>query len=164
MSWGPEGLVFGQGSAGILRVSPTGGQPERLVTVNEGEVAHDPQILYVPSAPAGEDRRQRVSSSRAAGRIDKAKKSDDTHVALQIFAPELSVGPGRILKEHLPPKVVGDAQSFQRTEPVDALGPVAVLAVARSRPVPRHELADATRYHWAHCTAVRSLSRPNAGT
>jgi Tol biopolymer transport system component len=45
MSWGADGIVFGQGAAGILRVSPTGGQPEVLVKVKDGEVAHGPQVL-----------------------------------------------------------------------------------------------------------------------
>jgi len=45
MSWGADGIVFGQGAGGILRVSPTGGQPEVLVKVKEDEVAHGPQML-----------------------------------------------------------------------------------------------------------------------
>jgi dipeptidyl aminopeptidase/acylaminoacyl peptidase len=45
MSWGADGIVFGQGAGGILRVSPTGGQPEALVKVKDGEVAHGPQVL-----------------------------------------------------------------------------------------------------------------------
>jgi serine/threonine-protein kinase len=45
MSWGADGLVFGQVPGGILRVSPNGGQPEVLVNVKDGEVAHGPQVL-----------------------------------------------------------------------------------------------------------------------
>jgi serine/threonine-protein kinase len=45
MSWGADGIVFGQGAGGILRVSPNGGQPEVLVNVQHGEVAHGPQVL-----------------------------------------------------------------------------------------------------------------------
>jgi Tol biopolymer transport system component len=46
MSWGPDGIVFGQGGgAGIMRVSPNGGKPERLVAVKEGENAGHPQML-----------------------------------------------------------------------------------------------------------------------
>jgi hypothetical protein len=45
MSWGADGIVFGQGAGGILRVSPNGGQPEVLVKVKDGEVAHGPQVL-----------------------------------------------------------------------------------------------------------------------
>jgi len=45
MSWGADGIVFGQGAGGILRVSPNGGQPQVLVKVKDGEVAHGPQVL-----------------------------------------------------------------------------------------------------------------------
>jgi serine/threonine-protein kinase len=45
MSWGPDGIVFGQGAKGIMRVSPSGGQPDLLVSVNAGEFAHGPQTL-----------------------------------------------------------------------------------------------------------------------
>jgi len=45
MSWGRDGIVFGQGSKGIMRVSPNGGTPELLVSVNGNEVAHGPQML-----------------------------------------------------------------------------------------------------------------------
>src|SRR5262249_32028943 len=45
MSWGSDGIVFGQGAGGILRVSPNGGQPEVLVKMKDGEGAHGPQVL-----------------------------------------------------------------------------------------------------------------------
>jgi serine/threonine-protein kinase len=45
MSWGPDGIVFGQGPKGIMRVSPSGGKPDLLVSVNAGEFAHGPQML-----------------------------------------------------------------------------------------------------------------------
>jgi eukaryotic-like serine/threonine-protein kinase len=45
ITWRSDGIVFGQGRGGIMRVSPNGGKPEQLVTVNEGELAHGPQIL-----------------------------------------------------------------------------------------------------------------------
>ena len=45
MTWTPDGILFGQGSKGIMRVSPNGGRPESLVTVNTDEVAHGPQLL-----------------------------------------------------------------------------------------------------------------------
>jgi serine/threonine-protein kinase len=44
MSWGADGLVFGN-PGGILRVSPNGGEPQLLVPVNAGEVAHGPQVV-----------------------------------------------------------------------------------------------------------------------
>lgn len=45
MSWGPDGILFGQAGKGILRVRPDGGTPELLVRVNPGELAADPQSL-----------------------------------------------------------------------------------------------------------------------
>jgi len=45
LSWGPDGILFGQGSNGILRVSPTGGAPDTIVHVKDGELAHGPQML-----------------------------------------------------------------------------------------------------------------------
>ena len=45
MSWGKDGIVFGQGSKGIMRVSSNGGKPELLVSVKAGELAHGPQML-----------------------------------------------------------------------------------------------------------------------
>ncbi len=49
MSWGEDGIAFGQGDKGILRVSENGGKPELLVSVETGEFAHGPQVL-----PGGE--------------------------------------------------------------------------------------------------------------
>ena len=43
--WTPDGIVFGQGRGGIMRVSANGGKPEQLVAVKESELAHGPQIL-----------------------------------------------------------------------------------------------------------------------
>jgi serine/threonine-protein kinase len=45
MSWGPGGIVFGQGPKGILRVSANGGQPEQVAVVKPTELAHGPQVL-----------------------------------------------------------------------------------------------------------------------
>jgi dipeptidyl aminopeptidase/acylaminoacyl peptidase len=46
MSWGTDGaIVFGQGPDGIRRVPATGGNPETIVTVKPGELAHGPTIL-----------------------------------------------------------------------------------------------------------------------
>jgi serine/threonine-protein kinase len=44
-SWGPDGILFGQGARGIWRVSPDGGEPEVLVAVESTQAAHGPQIL-----------------------------------------------------------------------------------------------------------------------
>jgi eukaryotic-like serine/threonine-protein kinase len=45
INWGPDGLVFGQGRRGIMRVAPGGGTPEVIVRVKDGEMAHGPQML-----------------------------------------------------------------------------------------------------------------------
>jgi serine/threonine-protein kinase len=45
ISWGADGIVFGQGPKGIMRVSANGGKPELLVSVKAGELAHGPQML-----------------------------------------------------------------------------------------------------------------------
>jgi eukaryotic-like serine/threonine-protein kinase len=45
ISWTEGGIVFGQGAKGIFRVSPNGGTPEVLVSVERDEYADAPQIL-----------------------------------------------------------------------------------------------------------------------
>ena len=45
ISWGPEGILFGQGTKGIMRVSESGGKPELLVSLKNDEVASGPQML-----------------------------------------------------------------------------------------------------------------------
>ena len=67
ISWGPDGIVFGQGSKGIMRVSPNGGTPEVLVRVKDGEVAHGPQML-----PGGQHVLFTLATGTAPDRWDKA--------------------------------------------------------------------------------------------
>jgi serine/threonine-protein kinase len=45
VSWDESGIIFGQGAKGVLRVSPNGGNPERLVTLSNDEFADGPQML-----------------------------------------------------------------------------------------------------------------------
>jgi serine/threonine-protein kinase len=46
MSWGPNGIVFSQGSQGIRYVSANGGAPpDVLVSLKDGEVSASPQML-----------------------------------------------------------------------------------------------------------------------
>ena len=45
MRWENEGLVFGQGGREIARVSPSGGTPEVIAQVADGESASSPQLL-----------------------------------------------------------------------------------------------------------------------
>jgi Tol biopolymer transport system component len=45
-SWTADNyLIIGQGSKGIIRVNANGGKPETIVSVNPGELAHQPQLL-----------------------------------------------------------------------------------------------------------------------
>jgi eukaryotic-like serine/threonine-protein kinase len=65
MSWSADGIVFGRGPEGIMRVSPDGGAPVRIVSVNHDEVAHGPQLL-----PGGEQVLFTLATGDAADRWD----------------------------------------------------------------------------------------------
>src|SRR5439155_12617178 len=67
MTWGSEGIVFGQGSGGILQVSADGGKPKQIVTVKKDEQAHGPQIL-----PDGRTILFTLATGLAVNRWDKA--------------------------------------------------------------------------------------------
>jgi len=45
MSWDLDGIVFAQSNKGIMRVSANGGTPQLLVSVKDGQMASNPQIL-----------------------------------------------------------------------------------------------------------------------
>jgi Tol biopolymer transport system component len=45
LSWGNDGITFGQGSRGVMRVSENGGKPETLAQVKNAEVADSPQTI-----------------------------------------------------------------------------------------------------------------------
>ena len=76
LSWGPEGIVFVEhatlsdpaprGNA-IVRVSADGGAPETLVRLNDGEVAHGPEIL-----PGGKQLLFTLATGKATDRWDHA--------------------------------------------------------------------------------------------
>ena len=68
MSWDADGIVFGQGSKGIMRVSANGGQPELLASVKDGELAHGPQVL-----PGGEWLLFTLATAATADGWDKAQ-------------------------------------------------------------------------------------------
>jgi serine/threonine-protein kinase len=68
VSWGVDGIIFGQGARGIMRVSANGGKPELLVGVKEGEVAHGPQLL-----PSGQTILFTLASGGGGDRWDRAK-------------------------------------------------------------------------------------------
>jgi eukaryotic-like serine/threonine-protein kinase len=78
LSWRPDGIVFVEpvqatmsdpdprGSA-IMRVSADGGPPETLVRLNDGEVAHGPEIL-----PGGQQLLFTLATGKASDRWDHA--------------------------------------------------------------------------------------------
>jgi serine/threonine-protein kinase len=74
MSWGTDGILFGQGNKGIMRVSPDGGKPELLVSVKGDEFVHGPQML-----PGG----QAVLFTLAAG--TSADLWDRAQVVVQVL-------------------------------------------------------------------------------
>jgi serine/threonine protein kinase/Tol biopolymer transport system component len=45
MTWHPSGILVGQGTAGLVRCAATGGTPEPIVTLKDGEEAYGPQML-----------------------------------------------------------------------------------------------------------------------
>jgi serine/threonine-protein kinase len=68
MTWDAGGIVFGQTSKGILRVSENGGQPEVLVSAKDGELLYGPQVL-----PGGEWVLFTVATTATAEAWDKAQ-------------------------------------------------------------------------------------------
>src|SRR5262245_7365490 len=45
MSWGSDGILFGEAGKGVIRVSPNGGASEVLVSIKPDELAQGPQML-----------------------------------------------------------------------------------------------------------------------
>jgi Tol biopolymer transport system component/tRNA A-37 threonylcarbamoyl transferase component Bud32 len=72
IAWGADGILFGQGRKGIMRVAANGGTPEVLVRVNDGETAQAPQML--PGA-------QHVLFTLTAGTA--RDRSDRAHIVVQ---------------------------------------------------------------------------------
>jgi eukaryotic-like serine/threonine-protein kinase len=68
MSWGADGLVFGQGDKGVMRLVPNTRTPEILVRVQDDEWADGPQIL-----PGGQHVLFTLATGNAPDRWDKAK-------------------------------------------------------------------------------------------
>ena len=68
ISWGPDSILFGQGSKGIMQVSRNGGTPIVVVAVKDGEEAHGPQLL-----PDGQHVLFTLATGTARDRWDKAR-------------------------------------------------------------------------------------------
>jgi eukaryotic-like serine/threonine-protein kinase len=62
MTWGPDGILFGQRSKGIMRVPAEGGTPELLVSVQSDDEVYGPQTL-----PGGRGTLFTVASAVPAG-------------------------------------------------------------------------------------------------
>jgi serine/threonine protein kinase len=153
MSWDSTGIIYGEGSQGILRVSPNGGNPEVLATVKNGEVAAHPQML--PGAGRNvhtHDGRKRLgpgADCRANAKIGRAQNCDSRRKRRQVSADRAS----RVfLWRHAARRAVRSA---------------AAGGYQRRRSDPRRR--DARRLH--RCCAVRLLkhwiadlrSRPGVG-
>jgi serine/threonine-protein kinase len=72
ITWDASGILFGQGTGGVMRVPADGGEPEVLVRVREGEIADSPQLL-----PDGESVLFTVATSSSIDRWERA------HVVVQ---------------------------------------------------------------------------------
>ena len=68
MSWGPDGIVFGQGRKGIMRVAPDGTGLTQIAAVKDGEEADGPQIL-----PGGRHLLFTVATGTDPDKWDKAQ-------------------------------------------------------------------------------------------
>ena len=84
MSWSAEGILVGQGAAGIVRVPAAGGPPEQVVSVAADEWAHGPQML-----PGGRTLIYTLAKGSDEARWDKA----------QVVAHSLVDGTKRVLLE-----------------------------------------------------------------
>ena len=78
LTWGEGGIVFGQDAAGVFRVSPNGGKPEPLATVEAGEVVCCPQVL-----PGGKAVMFTVARNINNGGVDRW---DTAHIVVQSLA------------------------------------------------------------------------------
>jgi serine/threonine-protein kinase len=68
LSWGRDGILIGvTAGGGILRVTPGGGSPQRIVSVDSNEIAHAPRLLpdghtvvFTLASDFGDDRWERA--------------------------------------------------------------------------------------------------------
>jgi len=77
ITWSSAGIIFGTRDKGIMRISPDGGEPERLVVVKENEMASVPQMLpdgqtllytLAPNTASWDDARVVVQSLKSGAR------------------------------------------------------------------------------------------------
>jgi hypothetical protein len=125
MTWGPDGIVYGAGSEGVMRVSENGGMPETLATVKSDELAHGPQML-----PGGQAVLFTLASGSGFDRWDKARivvhslKSGERKTLIEGGSDARYVSTGHIV--YARGGIVFSA-SFDAKRLQIAPGPVAVL-------------------------------------
>jgi serine/threonine-protein kinase len=68
VQWVKDEIIFSQADKGILRVSASGGKPEPVVSVKEGEVVDEPQVL-----PDGQTILFSIAKGTGIDRWDKAQ-------------------------------------------------------------------------------------------
>src|SRR4029078_11092418 len=124
MSWGSEGILFGQ-REGIMRVSPNGGTPERLASVEADERADGPQML-----PGGDAVMFTLAKGTATDRWDKARvivqrlKSGERKTLIEGGSDARYVSTGPLLYA-LPGTVFGVPFDVERPEVT--VGPVPII-------------------------------------
>jgi Tol biopolymer transport system component len=133
MTWGEYGIAFGQAEEkGIMRVSPNGGTPERVVTLKDNEIAHLPQIL-----PGGETVLFTLGTGTA---VDRWEKADIVVQSLKSGARKRLI-PGGSDARYLPTghlvyasggTLLAVAFDLNRLEPIG--GPVPVVEGVRRSP------------------------------
>jgi eukaryotic-like serine/threonine-protein kinase len=90
ISWNRDGIVFGQQSKGIMRVSPNGGEPEQLIPVKHGEILQGPQML-----PGGDS----LLFTQAQDAGDTFGPADDVWDKAQVVVQSLNSGKRKTLVE-----------------------------------------------------------------
>ena len=96
ISWTTDGIVFGQGRQGIMRVSAEGGTPALLVAAGDNEELHGPQLL-----PGG----RHLLYTRTTGTdIERWNRA-------------------RIVVQPLPRRISDDAPGWSNRRPISFLGP-----------------------------------------
>ena len=81
----------------------------------------------------------------------------EAQVCLEILTPIVGMRPAGMLREHLTPQLLGNAERLDRSEARDALAPVGVLGLTRRAPISRDELANPSRNH--QLIVARCLTR-----
>ena len=154
VSWGTDGIVFGQPDKGIMRVSANGGTPEVLVGVKDGEQAYGPQIL-----PGGETVLFTLATGTAAERWDRAHivthslRSGERKTLVDGGSDARYVPTGHLVYA-VGGIVFAVPMDLRRLEVTD--GPIPIVEGVRRRPTPsraRPNSISQARERWCTCQA-----------